>query len=575
VACEHENVLKLPCTPGFQTKIVIGASPIEPQKGEYAQHLGRVVEEINGMPATEYLWKFAQTQVGKYKDPMTRFNHVLAQRELDNGKWTMKPGSFAFRIVLPKLPSVKYKLAASKELPELVLDIPWNVTISKNNQFTTKDEYWNKLCLADPTKKGKEASEVFAGVEDDVNTVKEDAIQAQVKQRVLLDDKERKQNSQFWKAAKTGVLDELRYWRSLSDPNQVVLKDYPDVLHTKRFVHLPSFIDAQLFQQITMQPPTLQSRGLAFFRLPTQPHIGVLKVMTFGGFSNLTMQNEWRQSLAKMLTHQQDGKCITKLILDMSSNGGGEPCLAQELTAVLIAKHRDPKAPFTSLPNNFAKDFRLSPFLSELMAAAMKQGSEANSTSFYPRNYRHPQTREIYQGLELLNPHKRQFHKLSADFTQPFTERCRSPADNPLRTLKLPLSVHKDIAIVSNGMCGSACGRVYFYLTEMFSVPTIVTGSLANVRRTASAFPATTVYDYVYFLQQLKLLAMDSKSLPTAFPFVTNFRFPVRECLSRRHADVPLEYVYEPASHVVDYNATNVLRPPVVWEQAARLLKWI
>jgi hypothetical protein len=474
-----------------------------------AVHVGREILEMDGVPAVVALWRYAQTSVGKYKDQFTRFSHVVSNVAWTQKGWAVNGGSFQSPSRMPQQPSVMYRLAAGNGRPEEVVHKAWLVKLPT---FTDSKDYWRRYCVKTPTLKKKKGGE----------------------------DEE---------------------YGPYGDPHDV------DVLHDVRY-H-PGQQRQELtspFTAMQRAQPLVQSHGIAFFRSTMRPDVGILKLTTFGNLTKPAAKQKWRQTIATIIQgFEQNG--IHKLILDLSTNGGGNPCLATELSYALFGNDQQP---FPTVRRPFRKDMRLAPLLNKMVQTAYRK--KLKSSKYYPGSMTSSTTNRRYRGLELIRPPRmRQTPHKQVEYSNFFRDGCPKGTNNPLERVRSRLT-SKDVVVLSDGRCGSACGRLYYTLKEGYGVRAAVTGYFAHVPRTVSAFPATSVHDLDGLLKDLGKLGMSSDPLaPKRLLVNSKFRYPARESYSNDYPNLPLEYLYTPSDFTLDWDAANLMRPCRTWDQLARL----
>jgi hypothetical protein len=510
----------------FVSALSSGAAP------EDKAHIGREVLAVDGMPAHEHFYTYVSKRVGQYKDITARFTNLFARMQLStNGKsWAVQPGSYSSRVRLPAAFEFTWTLAAGKGRPKEDLVREWEVFLPKT-PFKSAREYWEAFCVK--TKKPQTAS-----INKDVPKPPPKPVDSTI------------------------TVDFMH--NITTHPNR-----RPDQ-------HADLYLDAR-------PAPTLSFPGLALFFLKDAPQVAVLSVHTFS-FSNSNDTLAWRKGLATIIEeiHARNAK---RLLLDLSDNGGGNACLASELLAVLTP-HSD--LPFPAVKKVFYKDQRLSPLMKLLIKTSIERNKD--SSTFHPSWYTDVRTGKPFNGWELVSPARRRplatpgsdrdywsnQDKEYYPYSQYFTDICYPPKDNPLGRVRLGFPPSA-LGIISNGLCGSACGRVYHHLIQVSKVKDIVTGALRSPPRTGAGFPATQVIDFDYLQSQLGILKLDdqeSELVPKPFTVNAVFRWPMRESYGWTDAKTPMEYIRYKAGMTLDLMHEDILRPARVWHRAALMLKW-
>lgn len=84
------------------------------------------------------------------KDPNARLNEALASMAYnqESGTFTLIPGQFASRQIIPERPSVRYELKCAKSKKTISVDDAWVITPQGPWQFSDTDSYYKSVCLA-------------------------------------------------------------------------------------------------------------------------------------------------------------------------------------------------------------------------------------------------------------------------------------------------------------------------------------------------------------------------------------------------------------------------------------------
>jgi hypothetical protein len=318
----------------------------------------------------------------------------------------------------------------------------------------------------------------------------------------------------------------------------------------------------------TMKKPLFSGGGVSFYKLDSSDNVGVLAISTFSPPFGLV--SYFRDTLAEIFAYIKKND-VKKLLIELSDNGGGSGCLASEVVALLTPHLWET---FPVVQNQYLKDERLSPLMEKLHHVAHLK----NATSFDPKYWISAKTNKNFVGEEMYKPPRQRPHSKGRDpypYTQLIRDDCRSPDDNPLLKINHGLEP-RDMAIISNGMCGSACGRVHFHLAELDAVKSVVVGGFKNRKRTASGFPATQVLDYEGVVSEIMELELqDDEDMPHILPEQVSLRFSVRQSYSRKTLNTPVEFVSLPADIELEWDSWTAMRPDRIWEQAAVQLGWV
>lgn len=508
-----------------QTRIMIyGVSD-----ARYEKYLTGEIVKINNKPAAEYLWNWALSgNIGSYKDKMARVNKALARVTLDDeNKWNVLPGEFMSRTKIPSDESISYTISMQNSTDLVNLDIPWAVKLPSFGSFNTSKAYWTRHCSMSTkfplklnfTEKPNESSNLFDQ-------------------------------------------DDARIFEALPPPKLISLTNSNDNLtdvqkKPNEKAKFASFVVGQ-----TIRDPILSGDKVRFYTLQGNEKVGVLIITSLDS----DFADDMRLTIAKAFEYINRNR-VTKLIIDLSNNGGGDGCLASEIVATLTPHLWKT---FPVVQNQFNKDIKLTPLTLKLCNAAL----ETNMTQWNPRKWIDIRTKEPFKGEEFFTPPRTRRNAGNQTYSQLFQESCPLSLDNPLMNIKHSLKP-RDMILLSNGLCGSACGRIFFHLTELDNVKSIVTGAFKNAQRSGAGFPATQVLKYESIVKDIKSLNLSSDADAFGYlPIEAGFRFSARESYSRTKRNLPLEFLFLPADFHYDWNNWTALRPDRVWEEAAKMLGW-
>ncbi|EIE88874.1 hypothetical protein G6F46_010241 [Rhizopus delemar] len=225
-------------------------------------------------------------------------------------------------------------------------------------------------------------------------------------------------------------------------------------------------------------------------------------------------------------------KGIEKIILDLSSNGGGDACAGEFLISTL----------FNSTPD-YMSDVKYSPFLERVVKKAYEQEStkwtdyankEFSGSSWFTK------TKEYKRGQDTVK------------FSQPVTLSCNDWNSDISQTYKNTKWAASDVLILSDGRCGSTCAIVASRLHLSHKVPAMGLGGIRGNRMQFASFPGGESDRLSSFLMDLEILGLTEDSdAPSPFPERADMGWTFRE-------------VYKPTStftgeetDLLEYNAIN------------------
>ncbi|KAL9558982.1 hypothetical protein MBANPS3_000637 [Mucor bainieri] len=228
-----------------------------------------------------------------------------------------------------------------------------------------------------------------------------------------------------------------------------------------------------------------------------------------------------------------EAKGVEKIILDLSSNGGGDACAGEFLISTF----------FNSTPD-YPSDVKYSPFLERVIEKAYEQENtkwlDYKSSGFDGSSW-FTKTKEYTRG------------KNTVKFSQPVTLSCDGWQDT-ISTKKFHNTKWKssDVLILSDGRCGSTCAIVASRLRLSHQVPAMGLGGIRGNRMQFASFPGGESDRLSSFLMDLEILDMaNDPDAPAPFPERADMGWTFRE-------------VYKPSSSfngqetdLLEYSAIN------------------
>ncbi|KAI9486833.1 MAG: hypothetical protein EXX96DRAFT_496979 [Benjaminiella poitrasii] len=238
-------------------------------------------------------------------------------------------------------------------------------------------------------------------------------------------------------------------------------------------------------------------------------NVGVIDIQSFSIASND------RQAFAdEFIAGLEDfeSKGVEKIILDLSSNGGGDACAGEFLINTF----------FNSTPD-YPSDIKYSPFLERVVKKAYEQEStkwiDYHSSGFNDSTW--ITTTKTYTRGKNTN----------AQFSQSVTLSCAS-WDKTISTKNFTNTKWKssDVLILSDGRCGSTCAIVASRLRLSHGVPAMGLGGIRGNRMQFASFPGGESDRLSSFLMDLEILGIsDDPSAPHPFPERADMGWTFRE----------------------------------------------
>ncbi|KAI8981478.1 hypothetical protein BDB01DRAFT_794225 [Pilobolus umbonatus] len=340
--------------------------------------------------------------------------------------------------------------------------------------------------------------------------------------------------------------------------------------HQKRNIHydlheLHSIYDGEVFSLSSGATNAVGSNKgpyIDFIQLENEyKTVGVIDIQSF------SIKTEDRQSfvddlVAGLETFEKNG--VEKVILDLSSNGGGDACAGEFLISTF----------FNSTPD-YPSDIKHSPFLERVV----KKAFETDNTKWVDyKSEGHPGSTWFTQTNEYTRG-----EKTNVKFSQPVTLSCSSWDD----TVKVPGHYKNnkwkssDLLILSDGRCGSTCAIVASRLRLSHKVPAMGLGGIRGNRMQFASFPGGESDRLSSFLMDLAVLELsEDPDAPVPFPELADMGWTFREVYKPSSTDKPftgsetdlLEYSAINADcrmHFDDFNMDDVKR---LWSDVARVV---
>ncbi|KAL4216146.1 hypothetical protein AB4K20DRAFT_1877498 [Rhizopus microsporus] len=283
--------------------------------------------------------------------------------------------------------------------------------------------------------------------------------------------------------------------------------------------------------------------------------VGVVDIQSFSIASE-----DKEQFVNDVISGLQDfeKKGIEKIILDLSSNGGGDACAGEFLISTF----------FNSTPD-YMSDVKYSPFLERVV----KKAYEQESTKWI--DYKS----KGYSGSSWLTTTKEYKRgKDTVKFSQPITLSCESWNDSLNNKYTNTKWKPSDLLILSDGRCGSTCAIVASRLRLSHKVPAMGLGGIRGNRMQFASFPGGESDRLSSFLMDLEILGLsEDSSAPTPFPERADMGWTFREVyrptseFTGDETDL-LEYSVNNADCRMHFNDENADDVKKLWSDVAKVI---
>ncbi|CAG8678506.1 8802_t:CDS:2, partial [Dentiscutata erythropus] len=255
---------------------------------------------------------------------------------------------------------------------------------------------------------------------------------------------------------------------------------------------------------------------------------------------------------------------VKKLVLDLQNNNGGFIEVSQfvvhrlfllanpffpndnvvtPLFSLLVKEASEKSEPLTDFsPNAYLNAYTQQPF--------------NNTTDFLGENF------QIRDNLKVRTTNK----YIDANNTLDFQEITGSnPKPLPWQS--------KDMIILTNGLCGSACAALAQHLSDYENVKTVAIGGFYNRPMSYSSFIGGSVEYFNILMKTMKNLNVtDYNIAPREFLVSTAFSFTFREIYGWKDERELLEFSFKPAKERLYYDNKNIRDPSLLWIEVAKLI---
>ncbi|KAI9341520.1 hypothetical protein DFJ73DRAFT_843484 [Zopfochytrium polystomum] len=438
---------------------------------------GYIVETIDGVDAVTAIKAFSDSIVGQSKSPEARFNRAVVGYKWKRSNFIPSTGLFYFRTDLnPDFPDSVVVSLVSPSGERVKVKANWLISVEKAvKRFVSTDAYYKANCVPSASKTKSSANAVGRGFWSDAkaaepiaepiappevlskahgisslsDVIPADMLPSYGKREAHVDLTPSKVSSRS-----------AAYFRSLFGfsvhPSKLdnPFQPPPTYAELESIVAKKLMLDLPLKQaerSATAAVTRLQGdENGAFFVLNNKTAVWVLKTFDSANDTNAGI-SRFHESIVKGLV-SLEAAGTTRLIIDVTNNGGGSICLGQAVIRYLFAAE-------TVTPVMY--DVRATSMLSDLITMNAKSGADELVFDFsenLDRNGKlaYPTASALFTpGLVLDRGGTQQ------KFSNKFLIDCR-PLSNKLVNASIVLQLKRgwapeNIAIASNGFCGSTC----------------------------------------------------------------------------------------------------------------------
>lgn len=504
-------------------------------------YVGMEILEIDGVSPFDYFLKYANNSVGMAKDLGTRFNFALTVPEPRNdiqliqyGYWQQRE----HRNPYPKQPYVYYKLQ-SPDGTEIELSVPWSfkalATYSGVESF--QEDYFASSIIGSP------------------EHLKEQLESVQQELQLGGPTKAARAHS-FMNIPKGGK-------------GEAVIEEHKRKLLAEHFPHIENVEEEMSFELL------VNTTHLTFWALSDNQTLVMF----------LDSMEPDADGLSGYYVGLKEGfeiaadRGLTRLIIDLTNNGGGNICIGRTLLAFLQQEG------WAGQGQNWGpQDLPLSPLAVDCINTAAATGVETtiwspayydNMTDFHVAN---DDTSYLLPGVpHIRGGNLRNYSRLvHLDACGGFGYRIE-PAVN---------FSPDQVMIITRGLCGSTCALFANHMALYDNIQTVVVGGIPQQQEMQyTAFPGLQVLDNGPLMSMFAQLGKnittaapgttDDDPVPRLLPTTAGFRFCVREIYPPSTAEPPrppqetnpTEYSFQQATQHIYNDELIALYPMYTWYQ--------
>ncbi|EAU84152.2 hypothetical protein CC1G_08693 [Coprinopsis cinerea okayama7 len=466
---------------------------------------GAKVLSIDDMDPYDYVDKIANTISGNYLDHGIRVNLVYTSYRIASNEWSQRVGDLAGPIEVTR-PDLPMRLIPVNSTEPEDVRVPF-YALFIGYPFEDRESFWTINCAANENTNGVDFKEFFP----------------------------------------------------LPDPEGRRKQEVPPVRHPKGDVLDPSkHISLALPDPYLPTVPSTEGSTFVIksYLLPDNK-TGVMYIGSFAGnFDQFQLD-------VYLAVNDLKKKGASRLLIDLSNNGGGFLCLGQYLYAYLAADEGY---------GGFTSTTRSHPLAEKVIDGVI--GYRLNyQWSFYAGdNWAFTNDTQMPSNYHYLKPSLTTTVNGKTEKTsQLLHDRCRDWfVVNRPETPPFDLS---QVAIFGNGACGSTCAMFSAIMREKFNTKVAIVGGKPGEPMEYKGIAGNQVLEWWDLDSELKTTG--AKPDPLAPPDLlvrANIRHNWRTAYSSLNESQPLAYRSDPATHRLWYTKDTYAHPQNLWMEAAKLL---
>ncbi|KAH8091645.1 hypothetical protein BXZ70DRAFT_1011051 [Cristinia sonorae] len=317
---------------------------------------------------------------------------------------------------------------------------------------------------------------------------------------------------------------------------------------------------------VHVQERFIEAWGPFIARAPETPgnKMAVLTIAAFKSIGNWVELADLKRHLLYVVWKTYS-LGFTKLIIDVTGNPGGDPCLAYYLERVLFGSSVKRPGPFDVV-------LRAPP----LARTIVKDISENNADpefwlSYNPLNFASKNGQLNSTTNYLKKPEKLYINGETVEYSSKLTPVCAPFSEYP-QPDEQPYFKPKDVVVLSDGRCRGVCASFVNNLVERYGIKTAVAGGRKGVQQTYGTSPGGLSLDFSQIKTDILSTghAKDRNALPD---LLTNGHVGVTwgAALTLNGKELQENKVYKPTV-TIPLTADNFNNQFALWDQVAKLL---
>ncbi|KAH9947801.1 hypothetical protein B0H21DRAFT_876506 [Amylocystis lapponica] len=460
------------------------------------------VLQIEGMDAYDYVDHIADTETGNYLDHSIRVNSVFSSYRIVETAFSQRFGDLAGPS-FPDRNNLTMTVALSNSTANQTVVIPY-VASFLGSSFTDQASYWAANCAANDATNGV----------DNLN-------------------------------GRAGTVNKGLFARQ--QPRGVIVNRPSSV----GYVALPNHYLPNL-------PSTEGSEGvIKSFILPDN----ITGVMFVGSFEPNDPVGFQKDVVSAISQFQSSG--VTRLLIDLTNNGGGYVCLGQFLHQYLAGSN-------IGYPG-FQSASRANPLAQKILASDIALGVTYNMSFYAPDNWAFLNNTVQPNTYNYNNPSvSRTINNVLYSESQRFFDACEPFAVTVPETAPFDLN---NVAIVGNGDCASTCAMFSTLMFERHNTSIAVFGGRPGDAIQYKGMAGNQVLEWVDIDSEIKTAGLkDDPLAPPDLLVSGNFRHNWRTAYSYFDEEVPIAYESELPQYRFPYTIDTYMNPQNLWVYAASQL---